>query len=59
MIYKMRNWTWTQTNKRPGVIGKWIDDIVYQRIAPLILAELKRQIQKMNLVIGVLGIINF
>lgn len=38
MIYKMRNWTWTQTNKRPGVIGKWIDDIVYQRIAPLILA---------------------
>lgn len=46
MIYKMRNWTWTQTNKRPGVIGKWIDDIVYQRIAPLILAELKRQIQK-------------
>lgn len=42
MIYKMRNWTWTQTNKRPGVIGKWIDDIVYQRIAPLILAELKK-----------------
>ena len=38
----MRNWTWTQTNKRPGVICKWIDDIVYQRIAPLILAELKK-----------------
>jgi len=29
-------------DKMPGVIGKWIDDIVYQRIAPLILAELKK-----------------
>ncbi len=39
-LYKMHNWNWTQTSKRPGVVGQWINDIVYSRIAPLILKEL-------------------
>ena len=42
-LYKMHNWTWTQTSKRPGIVGKWINDIVYERIAPLVLAELDRK----------------
>lgn len=42
-LYKMHNWTWTQTSKRPGVVGKWINDIVYERIAPLVLAELDKK----------------
>lgn len=41
MIYKMRGWTWDYTHKHPGVVGLWINDIVYERIAPLVLAELK------------------
>lgn len=41
MIYKMRNWNWTNTSKRPGVVGKWINDIVYERIAPQLLQELQ------------------
>ena len=41
-LYKMRNWTWTQTNQRPGIVGQWINDIVYKRIAPLIYTELQR-----------------
>ncbi len=35
-IYKMRNWTWTQTSQRPGIIGQWIKDIVYDRLGPVI-----------------------
>lgn len=41
MIYKMRGWTWNYTHKHPGVVGVWINDIVYERIAPLVLTELK------------------
>lgn len=40
-IYKMRNWTWEQTYKRPSFVGKIINDIVYERIAPAVLKELK------------------
>lgn len=40
-IYKMRHWTWGNTSKRPGVVGTWIKDIVYDRLAP-ILPELER-----------------
>lgn len=34
MIYKMRDWDWSKTNKRPGVVGQWINNIVYERLGP-------------------------
>lgn len=40
MIYKMRGWNWNMTNKRPGVVGQWINNVVYERIAPLTLSTL-------------------
>lgn len=40
-IYKMRGWTWQDTSKRPGVIGMWIRNIVYDRIAP-VMPELEK-----------------
>lgn len=43
MIYKMRGWTWNYTHKHPGVVGVWINDIVYERIAPMILSELRKR----------------
>lgn len=43
MIYKMRGWNWTMTNKRPGVVGQWINNIVYERIAPLTLSTLNEK----------------
>jgi hypothetical protein len=43
MIYRMRGWTWNYTHKHPGVVGVWINDIVYERVAPLVLAELKKK----------------
>lgn len=43
MIYKMRGWTWNYAHRHPGVVGLWINDIVYERIAPLVLAELRKK----------------
>jgi hypothetical protein len=42
-IYKMRGWNWNYTHKHPGILGIWINDIVYQRIAPMVYAELKKK----------------
>lgn len=42
MIYRMHGWSWTLTHRRPGVVGKWINDIVYERLAPVILTELQK-----------------
>ena len=41
-IYRMRNWTWEKTAKKPSFVGKIINDIVYERIAPLVLSELRK-----------------
>lgn len=43
MIYKMNRWNWNGTSKRPGIVGKWINDIVYERIAPNLLQELRKK----------------
>ena len=43
MIYRMNGWNWNGTSKRPGIVGKWINDIVYERIAPKLLQELRRK----------------
>lgn len=42
IIYRMHGWSWTLTHRRPGVVGKWINDIVYERLAPVILTELQK-----------------
>lgn len=41
MIYKMRGWDWENIHKRPAVVGQWINDIVYKRLGPGVLEELK------------------
>lgn len=42
MLYKLHNWDWSKTNKHPGVVGYWINDIVYERLGPMVLTELKQ-----------------
>lgn len=42
MIYRMRGWNWTGVSRHPGVVGIWINDIVYERLAPALLNELRR-----------------
>lgn len=44
-LYRLNGWQWTPENarKRPGVIGKWTNDIIYDRLAPGILKGLKER----------------
>lgn len=42
-IYRMRHWNWDRSIGKPQFIGKIINDIVYERIAPLVYNELKRK----------------
>lgn len=42
MIYKMHGWNWTGASRHPGVVGIWINDIVYERVAPALLNELRK-----------------
>lgn len=42
-LYKMLGWSWTASSKRPGYIGKIINDIVYDRIGPGLREELQRR----------------
>lgn len=43
-IFKMKGWNWSMALKgqKPGVVGKYINNYVWARIAPGVLAELNR-----------------
>jgi len=46
MIFKMKGWTWSYASaKKPSVVGHYINDFVYSRIAPQILKELRERIR--------------
>lgn len=43
-IFRLRGWQWKGMKvNRPSVVGKYTNDIVYERIAPELLAELERK----------------
>lgn len=43
--FKLNNWEWTEENaqKRPGVIGKWTNKYIYERMAPNLLNALEKR----------------
>jgi hypothetical protein len=43
LMFKLKGWQWKgmQVN-RPSIVGKYTNDLVYERLAPGLLAELKR-----------------
>lgn len=42
-IFRLRGWNWNaMTVARPGVVGRYTNDIVYERLAPGILEELQK-----------------
>ncbi len=41
-IYRLNDWEYDGKGGRPGVIGHWTNNIVYKRLAPGVLEELKR-----------------
>lgn len=42
-LYRLKKWTWTGTSRRPGVVGHYIKDLVYERLGPGVIAELERK----------------
>ena len=43
-IFRLRGWSWNAMSvARPGVVGKYTNDIVYERLAPGILDELQKR----------------
>jgi hypothetical protein len=42
-IIRLKGWATIQINKRPSVIGRYTNDIVYERLAPGILSELQNK----------------
>lgn len=45
MIFKLNGWPWTlqSAQKKPGVVAKWTNDLVYDRLAPGLLEELQEK----------------
>jgi hypothetical protein len=43
-FFRMKGWTWNEAStKRPVIVGTYINDFVYQRLAPYILEELRNK----------------
>lgn len=45
-MFRLKGWDWTEKSiagKRPGVVGRYTDDIVYERLAPGVLEELRNK----------------
>lgn len=41
-LFRLRNWRYSASVKRPSLVGKLTNDLVYQRLAPGVLDELKK-----------------
>lgn len=41
-IYRLKGWPWTGSSRRPGVVGRYIKDLIYERLGPGVIAELER-----------------
>jgi hypothetical protein len=42
-MFRLKGWAWKGTSKRPGVVGHYINDLVYDRLGPGVLEELQRK----------------
>jgi len=43
-MFRLRGWDYSpSTVKRPGVVGTWTNDLVYERLAPGVLDELRKK----------------
>jgi hypothetical protein len=42
-LFRLKGWQWKGTSRRPGVVGRYINDIIYDRLGPGVLEELKKR----------------
>lgn len=42
-LFRLKRWKWSGTSRRPGVVGHYINDLIYDRLGPGVLAELEKR----------------
>lgn len=42
-MFRLKGWAWKGTSRRPGVVGHYINDLIYDRLGPGVLEELQRK----------------
>lgn len=42
-LFRLKKWQWTGTSRRPGVVGKYINDLIYDRLGSGVLEELQKR----------------
>lgn len=42
-LFRLKRWQWKGTSRRPGVVGKYINDLIYDRLGSGVLEELQRR----------------
>jgi hypothetical protein len=42
-LYRLKRWPWNGSSRRPGVVGRYINDLVYERLGPGVLEQLKHK----------------
>ena len=42
-LFRLKRWQWKATTRRPQVVGKYINDLIYQRLGPGVLEELRKR----------------
>jgi hypothetical protein len=48
-MFRLKNWQWNAMSvKRPSVVGTYTNDIVYKRLAPQVLEEIKKRNKKIE-----------
>lgn len=40
-LYRLKRWPWSGSSRRPGVVGHYIRDLVYERLGPGVIEELE------------------
>ena len=41
-LYRLKKWPWNGSSRRPGIVGHYIKDLVYERLGPGVIEELER-----------------
>lgn len=40
-LYRLKRWKWSGSSRRPGIVGHYINDLVYKRLGPGVLEQLQ------------------
>lgn len=47
-LYRLKKWPWNGSSRRPGIVGHYINDLVYSRLGPGVLEQLQEKNPSIN-----------